>query len=61
MQAASTPQRAANLVSCPLCGSQQCIRVDQQGLTDTFKGWVGRFPWYCRGCKERFYLETRSA
>jgi hypothetical protein len=60
MKAAST-LRAASLVSCPLCGSQQCIRVDQQGWTDTFKGWVGHFPWHCRDCRGRFYLQTRSA
>ena len=57
----STPQqRLSHALSCPSCGSRLCIRVDQQGWADTLYQWVGKFPWFCRHCGTRFYLNTAS-
>jgi hypothetical protein len=60
MEASLTPQRPGNGLCCPACRSRQCIRVDRQGWTDRLYRWVGRFPWHCRQCSTRFYLNTRS-
>ena len=55
----SSPQRRlSHALSCPSCGSRLCIRVDQQGWADALYQWVGKFPWFCRHCGARFYLNV---
>ena len=57
----STPQRQLKReLKCPSCGSRLCVRVDHQGWADTLYQWLGKFPWCCRHCGTRFYLNAQS-
>lgn len=47
-------------VSCPLCGSIDCVRAARQGWKDMFYRSIGEFPWQCRECRQCFYLSRRS-
>ena len=46
-------------VSCPSCGSSNCIRHNREGLRDFLYQFVGKFPWKCPRCLHRFYLNRR--
>lgn len=46
--------------SCPSCSSVDCHRSKRHGWRDFFHRLVGMFPWYCRMCRQRFYLRKRS-
>jgi len=47
------------VVSCPACSSMYCRRSVRQGYRDFFHRLLGRFPWHCRQCGDRFYLWKR--
>ena len=47
------------VVSCRACSSMYCRRSERQGYRDFFHRLLGRFPWHCRQCGDRFYLWKR--
>jgi ribosomal protein L37AE/L43A len=47
-------------ILCPKCGSSDVRRSNQEGLLVSVNSMMGRWPFRCRSCRNRFFRHANA-
>jgi hypothetical protein len=59
-EASETGQHVPRAPCCSRCGSEEIRRSSRRGWGDFFRSLLEVYPFRCRRCEKRFYLEQRD-